>query len=387
MRENVSCVIDFGQSHLKFNLITGKYVVARTLIKKNTFKILKNNSYFYDSLKIERAIKSSIIMLSKTYNITSIVPIAHGSGCFFKDNNNIIKNGFHFSSRFGNKKLIRLYNESIPKFDETFTPTYRQFHNLGKNIFLTCQINKNLELMTIPSFISWLFTKKNIIDPSYISCHSHLWNFKKKNFSKLFKNISVNIPKIKNSGYFVDKLDDESFLKNKKCKIYNGMHDTSAAFHFHKNFFNDQKSIFLSTGTTFVFGKFLKTIKSIKKNSNFYYLLPTNQKGVILSRRFHGGLIFNDLKKKKIKLFNQILANYTINELNTYAKYNNNLDINLIVDGPFTKNKDFLFSLKKYKKNITIYYANNKNTPSLGMTHLCDKKKTKLLLTDYYVKI
>ena len=68
MKEKVSCVIDFGQSHLKFNIITGKYIVARTLIKKNTFKFLVKNSYFYNSIKIEKIIKSSIIKLSKTYD-------------------------------------------------------------------------------------------------------------------------------------------------------------------------------------------------------------------------------------------------------------------------------------------------------------------------------
>ena len=182
MKEKVSCVIDFGQSHLKFNLITGKYILARTLIKKNNFKISVNNSFFYNSIKIEKIIKSSIIELSKTYNITSVAPIAHGSGCFFIDNKGKIKNGFHFSSNMTDKAIIKSYYKSIPRFNETFTPHYKQFHNLGKNIFFTCIKKEELELMTIPSFISWLFTKKNIIDPSYISCHSHLWDFKKKKF-------------------------------------------------------------------------------------------------------------------------------------------------------------------------------------------------------------
>ena len=57
MKKKVSCVIDFGQSYLKFNLITGKYEVARTLIKKNNFKISRDGFSFYDGLKIEKIIK------------------------------------------------------------------------------------------------------------------------------------------------------------------------------------------------------------------------------------------------------------------------------------------------------------------------------------------
>ena len=381
MKKKISCVIDFGQSYLKFNLITEKYDVTRTLIQKNNFKISLNGSCFYNSLKIEKIIKFYITKISKTYNITSIVPISHGSACFFLNKDNKIKNGFHFSSTFSNKKILKLYNKSLPKFNETFTPNYKQFHNLGKNIFITNLKNENLELMTMPSFISWLFTKKNIIDPSYISCHSYLWNFKKKKISNLIKNLSINIPKIKDGGTLIGN------YKKTQSKIHNGMHDTSAAFHFHRNFFKDQNSIFLSTGTTFVFGKFLKTIKNIKKNSDFYYLLPTSQIGGILSRRFHGGVMFNQWQKKKVKSINKLLALYTIKELNKYSKYQTAVNLNLIIDGPFTKNKEFLFCLKQYKKNISIYYAMNKNSPSLGIAHLCNKKKIKLSLTDYYRKI
>ena len=54
MKKKVICIIDFGQSHLKFILLTGKLLVARTLIIKNNFKIFIKNSSFYDSDKIEK---------------------------------------------------------------------------------------------------------------------------------------------------------------------------------------------------------------------------------------------------------------------------------------------------------------------------------------------
>ena len=169
--------------------------------------------------------------------------------------------------------------------------------------------------MTLTSFIGWLFSKRNIADPSYISCHTYLWNFKEKKFSSLVKNINglKTMPKIKKSGKFIGKVNNNFVKINKNCKIYNGMHDTSAAFYFHRLFFNNKNSIFLSTGTTFVFGQFLNNLKKIKEKSNFYFLNPINFKGVVLSRRFYGGLIYKKLKyKKKIKSINRLLAIYTI---------------------------------------------------------------------------
>ena len=278
----------------------------------------------------------------------------------------------------------------LPKFSETFTPNYEKFHNLGKNFFLIKKNNENIKFMTLTSFIGWLFSKKNIADPSYMSCHTYLWDFRKKSFSSLVKNTNdlKSMPEIKKGGIFISKVNNNFFKINKNCKIYNGMHDTSAAFYFHRLFFNSKNSIFLSTGTTFVFGQFLKNLKKIKEKSNFYFLSPINFKGVVLSRRFYGGLIYRKLKNKKnIKSINRLLAIYTKKELSFYLKIATSKHINLIIDGPFSKNNDFLFSLKKLKKNITIYCAKNENAPSLGMAYLCTKKKIKLSRSNYYNKI
>lgn len=375
MKKKASCIIDFGQSHLKFVLITGKFRVARTIVCKNNFKFIKKNYHYYDNLKIEKIIKSKINILSKNFKITSLAAISHGSGCFFKNRENNITSGFHFSSNFTSKKLISKYNKLLPSFNETYTPRYKNFHNLSKNLFLINNLNHKLEFMTIPSYIAWIFAKKNIVDPSYLSCHSFLWDFKKKRKSNFLKEISIKIPKIKNSGSLIHC--------NKKMKIYNGMHDTSAAFSFHKNFFNDANSIFLSTGTTFIFGKYLNKIQNIDEKSKFYYLLTTNFKGVFLSRRFQGGLIYDRNRKTNKLIIYDYLALKTIKELKIYNKFTPNKKIKLIIDGYFAQKKKFILKIKEYNKNISVYCAKNKYTPNLGMASLFTNKKN-LLIKNFY---
>ena len=389
MKKKIICVIDFGQSHLKFNLITQNYRVTRTLIYKNNFVVSYNNSIFYDYLKITKKIKLHINRISKIYDITAITCVGHGSACFYIDKNNKIKNGFHFSSNIKNDEL-KEFNKSSPKFSETFTPNYKNLHNLGKNFFLINRKNFNIKFMTLTSFIGWLFSKKNIIDPSYISCHSYLWNFKKKSFSSLVKNV-INfrsIPKIFMGGKYIGKINNKFFKINKNCKIYNGIHDTSAAFYFHRLFFKNRNTIFLSTGTTFVFGKFLNNLKNISEKSNFYYLNSIDFKEVVLSRRFQGGSIYKNLSNKKdTKTTNNLLAKLTLKELKYYLNNTMSKQFDLVIDGPFSKNKDFLYNLKRLKRNMNIYCAKNKNSPSLGMAHLCNKNKINLTIDDYYNKI
>jgi sugar (pentulose or hexulose) kinase len=389
MKKKIICIIDFGQSHLKFNLITQNYRVTRTLIFKNNFVFSYNNSIFYDHLKITKKIKFHINKISENYHIIAISFVGHGSACFYIDEDNVIKNGFHFSSNIKNNEL-KEFNKISLKFSETFTPNYKKLHNLGKNLFLINRKNINFKFMTLTSFLGWIFSKKNIIDPSYISCHTYLWNFKKKIYSDLVGKVIDfnNMPKIEIGGKFINKINNKIFKINKNCKIYNGIHDTSAAFYFHKLFFKKSNTIFLSTGTTFVFGKFLDNLKKISEKSKFYYLNSIDLKKFVLSRRFHGGLIFKRLLNRKCsKTAGTLLAKYTFKELKWYLNDGENKQITLVIDGPFSQNNDFLCKLKALKGNMSIYCAKNKNSPSLGIAHLCNKNKINLTKDNYYSKV
>ncbi len=196
------------------------------------------------------------------------------------------------------------------------------------------------------------------------------------------------MPKIKIGGKFISKINNNFFKINKNCKIYNGIHDTSAAFYFHKLFFKKRNTIFLSTGTTFVFGKFLDNLKKISEKSKFYYLNSIDLKKFVLSRRFHGGLIFKKLLNQECsKIANSLLAKYTLKELKCYLNDAKNEQVTLVIDGPFSQNKDFLFELKALNRDMNIYCAINKNSPSLGMAHLCNKNKINLTMDNYYNKI
>ncbi len=387
MKKNLNCIIDFGQTHLKFNLITENSIVTRTLVYKNKLTILKNKSVYYDFVKIKKKIKYHLKKLFKKYKINKISYVCHGSACFFFDKYNNVNNGFHFSKRI-NKSDLKYFEKHKPDFSETFTPDYKNLHNLGKNFFFLNKRYTKVKFIPLSAYIGFLFSRKNITDPTYISCHSYLWNFKKKNYSSLVKNnLGIKkMPILRNSGNYISDLDKNFIKLNYRCKIFNGGHDTSAAFYFHSIFFK-KNTIFLSTGTTFVFGKILKKLKKIDEKSNFYYLNSLNMNDVLLSRRFMGGTLYKKMcLKKNSSDSNKLLASYTFNELKNYSKITKLNNFNLVIDGPFSQNKNFLLKLKNLNKNMNIYTAKNKHTPSLGMSYICNKKKFDLPINKFYNK-
>ena len=337
MKKKVTCIIDFGQTHLKFILLTENLLVTRILIFKNNFKYYYKKTVYYNSKKIERTLKVKLDKISKIYNITSISCVSHGSACFFLNKDNFLKNGLHFSSKFG-KKLS--FSKFKPSFNETYTPDFKNLHNLGKNFYMLKNQNKDFKFMTMPSYFGWLFSKKNIIDRTYLSCHSYLWNFNNNNFSSLVRNINglKNMPNVKKSGSFIGLLKNSNFKINKNCRVYNGMHDTSSAFSFHKNFFKDKNSLFLSTGTTFVLGYFMNGLIKLKENEKFYFMSGININNNILCKRFNGGLMYNSLP---INNRDKLLSNFTMKEINIFLKKIIKNKINLVIDGPFSKKKNF----------------------------------------------
>lgn len=366
MKKKVICIVDFGQSHMKFNLITEKLIVARTLIFKNNFKEKTDNNLFYNVNKIILKLKKILKYIEINYNIISLSFVGHGSSCFIKDEKDKILSGYHHESDFLQKKILKKYKSRIPKFNETFTPHLNHFHNMGKNYFILNASYSKKKFLTLISLFGWLFSNKNISDPSYISCHSHMWDFKKKDYSSLVdKKKFIYLPKIRSAGTYLG-------IKN-KFKIYVGGHDTSVAFYFHSLFLN-KNTIFLSTGTTFVMGKTKTHIKNIAQSSGFYYLCSPNKKGVYLSRKYDSKINFKKFRLTKIKT----LIKRTNREIDIFRKFDDENIKNIIIDGPFTKNKMFLNALNKANKDIKIYVAKNINSPSIGMAYICNKIKLKL---------
>lgn len=389
MKKKIFCIIDFGQTHLKFILVTESFRVARILREKNNFIISEKSIYLYDVDKILLHISRKILKIRKRFNIKYISFIGHGSCCFYMKNNKKLKSGYHFSSADNNKKINDKYKKKIIKLKHTYTENYQNFHNLGKNYFYLLNTFQNFKFMTLTSFFAYVFSGKNISDQSYLACHSYLWNFKKNSFSKLIlKNKNFTLPNIKKSGSLIGKFKVNKTLFNKtkilykklfnKCSIYTGAHDTSAAFYFHRQFFFEKNAIFLSTGTSVVIGKFISNLNNKTKEYNANLLRSPDEKGFFYSKSLNGTEFLKNIKKKNSK-------NFVINFINE-IKLSKLHEILLIVDGPLCKDTQTMNILKKNPKLNKIYLSKNQNAPSLGIARLIFNKN-KLIKNDFYSQI
>ena len=175
MNKNLILIIDFGQTHVKFFVLNKKIKVVHIKIYKNNF-ILKKK--VYDLSTLQNFVIDTINNIIKKFNVNKISYVTHGSSLFYVDSKGKIKSGYAYNAKIINTNLNLSFSKIIPSFDISFTHLYGCFNNLGKNFFFLK--DKIINFLTFPSFLGFILTKKNIIDYTYLGCHSFLWNFKKK---------------------------------------------------------------------------------------------------------------------------------------------------------------------------------------------------------------
>ena len=80
------------------------------------------------------------------------------------------------------------------------------------------------------------------------------------------------------------------------------------AFFFHKAFFSNKNNIFLSTGTSFVIGAYVKNFNNLNKKIQFNLLRSPDQRG-FYSQSFENKKFIENLKTKKTNNFINIFKN------------------------------------------------------------------------------
>ena len=107
-----------------------------------------------------------------------------------------------------------------------------------------------------------------------------------------------------------------------------------------------------------------------------------NKSNKILCKKFYGGILY---KKNQSKIIEKKIAEISVNHINSILKKIKKEKINIVIDGPFSKNKKFI-SFLKISKNLNIFCSKSEYIPSLGAAFLFKKKSVKLYRDNFYLK-
>ena len=393
-----SIVFDVGKSNAKI-LIFDKNLKIKKIIKSGYPKIKIKKNFFLKNINfLITWFKKNLYLLSKNYKIDKIVTSTHGAAFGLVSHND--KSIFGVMDYENNYDSVsKEFIEIKPSFKESLSP-----------------VSEAKYILTLPQYISWIFSGKYSSEISYLGNHTHLWNFKKNSYSSFAKRLKIQnkFPKINSAWktlgpYLLDKR-----LKDEKIEVINGIHDSDASYLlFTRSKF--KKFNLISSGTQIVTMNAFTSPKCLKEGKEMYGGLNVFGK-TVPTIRFMGGREYQFLMKKlkinkKCEKFDQsffskekflypsyglggpfskMKGNYTnfIKESNntrymaiiTYISFILNYSMDLLKckdsnTGPLINDQNILKILKFLRKKQKIYLISNQEGTGLGASLLFNLKK------------
>ena len=192
-------VFDLGKTNKKISIFDLNLNVIDS-IKSNCSEYIKDGIHFERIDEIKAWFFEKLKYFSALYNIGCVSITTHGSTIVAIDKNGNIPlpvvsyttepgEAFHtaFYSQFGNPDTLQL---------ETATPPMGCLVNTAKNIYFQKlnfpkQYDNVYRIINYPQYFSYILTGKISIEPTYLGCHSYLWNFQKLEYSSVAKKLRI----------------------------------------------------------------------------------------------------------------------------------------------------------------------------------------------------
>ena len=384
-------IVDIGKSNIKFTVFSKKTgEVLKKKIYRNNYLIKSEKYKEIDHKKILKLIERNIVNSNKLFDLSSILPITHGSVFFLLNGEKKVLRCISDESNFG-KKFDLIFQKNIKKTKNSYSPTLDYCHNLSKSLFYVkkeeSKIFKKVKyILLYPNFISYKLCNKFSTDLSYLSNHSFLWDFKKQKINKFAKSLNLHkyLPKT-NSNLIFNKLGKLEIkkIKNKNINIYAGKHDSSCSFHYYKMNFHKKFSL-ISTGTWIICYDENKKIQK-KLVEMDVHLANSVMNEVVSVARYPGGHELKYLNKRIKKI-----DNFDINIIDQIYKNKDLIIPSFYKGGPFKKNfgKIKINSQKhrvskEYNYHLNLLYISCMTFYSLS---LLGKKNVPIIIDGIFIK-
>lgn len=300
-------VFDIGKTNKKLLIYDPNLNILK--IEKTKIEEFSDQAFNHDDIReIERWLIQSLKNNALAFNIKAISISAHGATFTCIDDNGDLAipelsyttdpgEAFHetFFEEFGSRESLQ---------DETCTPDFNVLLNVAKGIKYVQNIFSDKfqhvkYILNLPQHFSFKLTGAVSVDPTYVGCHTYLWNFRENKWSRVVDklNIRSKLPeKLLKPWDVVGTISEEVVDKtglSPGTLVTTGIHDSNASFLPHIISSDGQDFILNSTGTWCVIMHERETVNFNKDELGkvvFYNLSAFNSP--IKTAIFMGGLEF-----------------------------------------------------------------------------------------------
>jgi len=256
-------VFDIGKTNKKLLIYDAGLNIKA--IEKTKIKEYSHEGLNHDNIpEIEQWMLRCLKAKSSKFNIRVISISAHGATFTGVDGQGELAmpplsyttdpgDGFHerFFHDMGDKEMLQ---------EETCTPDFNVLLNVAKGIrFAQTRFDtqfRNVQcILNLPQHFSFKLSGKHTADPTYIGCHTYLWNFRENTWSKVVDKLNIRhllpdsiLKPWEVAGYIKEDVARATGLA-KDTLVTTGIHDSNASFLPHIIASEGRDFILNSTGT------------------------------------------------------------------------------------------------------------------------------------------
>ncbi len=192
-------VLDVGKTNKKIMIYDENLKLVDSVFHAFD-EYVENDIHYEDTQKAVEWFKQELKNCAKKHPIRAISITTHGATYMCCDEEGRLTlpviayttepgEEFHnnFYKEFGNP-------DDLQKV--TATPQFSNFINCAKSIWYNKlnhpnEFDKTKHILFFPEYLGFLLTKKTAADPTYVGCHSYLWDFQKNKWSSVAKKMDI----------------------------------------------------------------------------------------------------------------------------------------------------------------------------------------------------
>jgi len=236
-------VFDIGKTNKKLIIFDSELNILNT--EKTNIEEYEVEQIKYDDLySIEKWFLEHLKKKSSLFNIKVISVSAHGATfTCIDDKGELSIPEISYTTDPGKKfhdEFYKVFGSKTELQQITGTPDFNLLINVAKGIWFVKRkynnkFKKTKHILLLPQYFCYKLTGKVVADPTYIGCHTYLWNFRKKDWSEVADKLGIRklLPtQIKNPWEILGKITNEVAERTglgKDTLVTSGIHDSNAS--------------------------------------------------------------------------------------------------------------------------------------------------------------
>ncbi|MCG7349607.1 hypothetical protein [Sphingomonas sp. ACRSK] len=244
-------VLDFGKTNAKLLVVTRDGAVAFERRARPMWHLVDGLHVLDDAALGAWAMEAlDAAEIASPGTIDGVMVSTHGCTFALTDETGLVRPILDYEQELPGD-LAEAVDAALPPYAETFAPPRPQGFNYGRHLLWLQRlqpdaVDRATAILGYPQYWSWRLGGRQVAEPTYMGCHSHIWAPARGDFASIVdgEGWRGKMPAFARAGEIIGSVT----LGGRSVAVHNGVHDSNAALAAYRSLGLDRFTL-ISTGT------------------------------------------------------------------------------------------------------------------------------------------